>query len=60
MPEVIAPEKPQPLLALTEDETLFRDNIRQFAEEKIRPLARKWTKKASSTKSSSMSFFSWA
>ena len=39
MPEVIAPEKPQPLTALTEDETLFRDNIRQFAEEKIRPLS---------------------
>jgi butyryl-CoA dehydrogenase/short/branched chain acyl-CoA dehydrogenase len=26
--------------ALTEDETLFRDNIRRFAEEKIRPLVK--------------------
>jgi len=45
MPEVIAPEKPQPLVALTEDETLFRDNIRQFAEEKIRPLSREMDEK---------------
>ena len=45
MPEVIAPEKPQPLLALTEDETLFRDNIRQFAEEKIRPLSKEMDEK---------------
>jgi len=29
---------PQPLLVLTEDEQLFRDNIRKFAEESIRPL----------------------
>jgi len=45
MPEVIAPEKPQPLVALTEDETMFRDNIRQFAEEKIRPLSREMDEK---------------
>ena len=45
MPDVIAPEKPQPLTALTEDETLFRDNIRQFAEEKIRPLSREMDEK---------------
>jgi acyl-CoA dehydrogenase len=45
MPEVIAPEKPQPLVALTEDETLFRDNIRQFGEEKIRPLSREMDEK---------------
>ncbi len=32
--------KPQPLLTLTEDEQLFRDNIRKFAEESIRPLVR--------------------
>src|SRR5437764_11210328 len=29
-----------PLVALSEDEVLFRDNVRQFAEEKIRPLVR--------------------
>ena len=45
MPEVVATEKPQPLVALTEDETLFRDNIRQFAEEKIRPLSKEMDEK---------------
>ena len=40
MPEILSPEKPQPLTVLSEDETLFRDNIRQFAEEKVRPLSR--------------------
>src|SRR5438552_5727411 len=36
---------PPPLVALTEDEVLFRDNIRQFAEEKIRPLVREMDEK---------------
>jgi alkylation response protein AidB-like acyl-CoA dehydrogenase len=45
MPEVLSPEKPQPLVVLTEDETLFRDNIRQFAEEKVRPLSREMDEK---------------
>ncbi len=45
MSEVIASEKPQPLVALTEDETLFRDNIRQFAEERIRPLSKEMDEK---------------
>jgi alkylation response protein AidB-like acyl-CoA dehydrogenase len=31
---------PAPLVALSEDEILFRDNIRQFAEETIRPRSR--------------------
>jgi len=31
---------PTPLTTLTEDEILFRDNIRQFADEKIRPLVK--------------------
>jgi butyryl-CoA dehydrogenase/short/branched chain acyl-CoA dehydrogenase len=31
---------PQPLLVLTEDEQLFRDTIRKFAEESIRPLVK--------------------
>jgi alkylation response protein AidB-like acyl-CoA dehydrogenase len=31
---------PLTLASLTEDEILFRDNIRQFAEEKIRPLVK--------------------
>src|SRR3974377_1168906 len=28
---------PAPLVALTEDETLFRDTVRQFAEETVKP-----------------------
>src|SRR5450432_4927486 len=28
---------PAPLVALTEDETLFRDTVRQFADETVRP-----------------------
>src|SRR5579872_4878815 len=39
------PSTPPPLLALTEDEVLFRENIRQFAEEKIRPRAREMDEK---------------
>jgi butyryl-CoA dehydrogenase/short/branched chain acyl-CoA dehydrogenase len=34
-----------PLTSLSEDETLFRDNIRQFAEEKIRPLVKEMDEK---------------
>ena len=36
---------PLPLTAFTEDEILFRDNIRQFAEEKVRPLVREMDEK---------------
>src|SRR5467141_4240125 len=46
MPEAIAPTaNPAPLTTLTEDEILFRDNIRQFAEERVRPLAREMDEK---------------
>ncbi len=47
MPETIlqAPA-PAPLTTLTEDEILFRDNIRQFADEKIRPLVKEMDEKA--------------
>ncbi len=38
MPEtMLQAPAPAALTSLTEDETLFRDNIRQFADEKIRP-----------------------
>jgi len=37
MPETLQVALPTPLTTLTEDEILFRDNIRQFADEKIRP-----------------------
>jgi len=57
MPEVISPDKPQPLVALTEDETLFRDNIRHFAEEKIRPLSKEMDEKGVFDKSLVHEFF---
>ncbi len=41
--EPIAP--PQPLLALTEDELLFRDNVRQFADQALRPKVREMDEK---------------
>jgi alkylation response protein AidB-like acyl-CoA dehydrogenase len=37
MPETSSPE---PLTRFTDDEILFRDNIRQFADEKLRPLVK--------------------
>jgi alkylation response protein AidB-like acyl-CoA dehydrogenase len=36
---------PAPLTSLTDEEILFRDNIRQFADDKIRPLAREMDEK---------------
>jgi alkylation response protein AidB-like acyl-CoA dehydrogenase len=46
MPEMIAPPaNPAPLTTLSEDEILFRDNIRQFAEERVRPLAKEMDEK---------------
>jgi alkylation response protein AidB-like acyl-CoA dehydrogenase len=37
---------PLPLLALTEDEQLFRDNVRQFAQDAVRPKVREMDEKA--------------
>src|SRR5436189_5815554 len=34
-----------PLTTLSDDENLFRDNVRQFAEEKIRPLVKEMDEK---------------
>jgi alkylation response protein AidB-like acyl-CoA dehydrogenase len=47
MPETTlqAPPSPAPLTNFTEDEILFRDNIRQFADEKIRPLVKEMDEK---------------
>ena len=46
MPETTLPAvSPAPLTALTEDEILFRDNIRQFADEKVRPRVREMDEK---------------
>ncbi len=41
----LAPATPTPLNALTEDEVLFRDNVRQFAEDKVRPLSKEMDEK---------------
>ena len=46
MPETLQLASPAPLTSLTEDEILFRDNVRQFAEDKIRPLAHEMDEKA--------------
>src|ERR1700758_3220722 len=45
MPETLQVASPAPLTTLTEDEILFRDNIRQFAEERVRPLAKEMDEK---------------
>jgi alkylation response protein AidB-like acyl-CoA dehydrogenase len=46
MPETLQLPNPTPLTTLTEDDILFRDNVRQFAEDKIRPLAKEMDEKA--------------
>src|SRR5947199_784924 len=47
MAQLAAPSlpAPQPLVALTEDELLFRDNVRQFADESIRPKVKEMDEK---------------
>src|SRR5499427_5429623 len=45
MPETLQLASPAPLTTLTEDEVLFRDNIRQFADEKVRPLVKEMDEK---------------
>jgi butyryl-CoA dehydrogenase/short/branched chain acyl-CoA dehydrogenase len=45
MPDTIQLAPPPSLTTLTEDEILFRDNIRQFADEKIRPLVKEMDEK---------------
>src|ERR1700690_140525 len=48
---------PTPLTALTEDEILFRDNIRQFADDKVRPLVKEMDEKGIFEKSLIHEFF---
>src|SRR2546430_355003 len=48
---------PLPLTTFTEDEILFRDNIRQFADEKIRPLVREMDEKGVFNKNLIHEFF---
>src|ERR1700739_777530 len=46
MPETVAHiANPAPLTSLTEDAILFRDNVRQFAEERVRALAKEMDEK---------------
>src|SRR6202162_4715239 len=45
MPETLQSPVPTPLTTLTDDEILFRDNIRQFADERIRPLVKEMDEK---------------
>ena len=45
MPETLQLAHPAPLTTLTEDEILFRESVRQFAEDKIRPLAKEMDEK---------------
>jgi len=46
-----------PLTILSEDEVLFRDNIRQFAEEKLRPLVKEMDEKGVFEKTLVRDFF---
>src|ERR1700689_3820311 len=48
---------PTPLTSFTEDEILFRDNIRQFAEEKVRPLVKEMDEKGVFDKDLIQQFF---
>src|SRR5579863_5327538 len=48
---------PTPLTTLTDDELLFRDNIRQFADEKVRPLVKEMDEKGVFDKSLIHDFF---
>jgi alkylation response protein AidB-like acyl-CoA dehydrogenase len=46
-----------PLTSLSEDEVLFRENVRQFAEDKVRPLAKEMDEKGVFDKSLIEQFF---
>src|SRR5260370_12385072 len=48
---------PLPLTAFTEDEIVFRDNVREFADEKVRPLAKEMDDKGVFDKSLIAQFF---
>ncbi len=57
MPETVEQDLNLPLTSLSEDENLFRENVRQFAEEKVRPLAREMDEKGVFDKSLIEQFF---
>jgi len=45
MPETVLQLPPAPITSLNEDEILFRDSVRQFADDKVRPLAKEMDEK---------------
>ena len=45
MAEIVLQSLPTPLTSLAEDEILFRDNVRQFADDKVHPLAKEMDEK---------------
>ena len=57
MPDTLQVTLPAPLTTLTEDEILFRDNIRQFADDKIRPQVKEMDEKGVFEKSLIHEFF---
>jgi len=58
MPETAAPiANPAPLTVLTEDEVLFRDSVRQFADQRVRPLAKEMDEKGVFDKELIQQFF---
>src|SRR5262245_41307752 len=46
MAETLTPHRSLPLTDLSEDELMFRDQVRQFAEERVRPLVSKMDQEA--------------
>jgi alkylation response protein AidB-like acyl-CoA dehydrogenase len=57
MPETTVQAVPTPLTILTEDEILFRDNIHQFADERLRPLVKEMDEKGIFDKALIQEFF---
>ena len=57
MPDTALAATASPLTTLSEDEILFRDNVRQFAEEKLRPLVKEMDEKGIFEKSLVQDFF---
>jgi butyryl-CoA dehydrogenase/short/branched chain acyl-CoA dehydrogenase len=57
MPETLQSSVPTPLTTLTDDEILFRDNIRRFADDKLRPLVKEMDEKGIFEKSLIHEFF---
>ena len=58
MPDtVLQAPTPAPLTTFSEDEILFRDNIRQFGEEKVRPLVKEMDEKGVFDKGLIQEFF---